>query len=123
MCGTYWKYHTSTRFQLLQTILGFRVVLVFLIFQNFLVSRQKPLISKQLSYSLGACFDVKILEERYRKSVLKNFGNFLESDDYFNMLNKWCPEKLLPLVREAITARLSAEKELVKKHQEEQSEW
>ena len=105
-----WKCHTSTRFPLSRAILGFCVVFTSLIF-----------LDKNLSYTLGACFDVKILEERYRGYVVANVAGFLESEDYFNMLRNCCPEKLLELVREALAARSNAEKELGKKHSAERT--
>jgi hypothetical protein len=63
-----------------------------------------------MSYVLGACFGVAMLESRYRDQVVQNFESFLRLPNYFNMLTKWCPEKLLALVEDAMkTERKSVE--------------
>jgi hypothetical protein len=57
-------------------------------------------------YVLGASFGVSILEERYRGHVVNNFRSFLENPNakyYFNMLTRWCPEKILDLMRDGVT--------------------
>lgn len=75
------------------------------IFQNILLSRSEPLVKKEYAYTLGACFDVKALEDRYRGTVVEGFESFVTTGDSFNMLVKWCPHKLLALVKDAMAAR------------------
>ena len=56
-----------------------------------------------MSFVLGACFQVAMLENRYRDQVVQKFESFLRLQNHFNMLTKWCPEKLLALVEDAMT--------------------
>ena len=82
------------------------------------------IITADLAYTLGACFDVEILEKHYRKTVVDSFDKFLaNSSECFNMLSKWCPNKLQALVRDGMTNRLDVEKGLIAKHTNEKSAW
>jgi len=54
--------------------------------QHILMASVIPTITPEISYVLGASFDVAILEERYRSHVVHNFGNFVRLEKYFNML-------------------------------------
>jgi len=58
-------------------------------------SSSRPMISAQLAYTLGACFDVSLLEERCRSFVVQFFEGFMRSSEYFNLLSIWCPGKTL----------------------------
>jgi hypothetical protein len=63
----------------------------------------QSIISSHYSYALGASFDVKSLEDRNRQDVVNYFTTFVEyRKPYFNMLVKWCPEKLYQLVHDAV---------------------
>jgi hypothetical protein len=55
-------------------------------------------------YVLGASFGVAMMETSHRQHVVTDFENFLQTDnDYFNMLGRWCPEKVSALVMDAMT--------------------
>jgi hypothetical protein len=72
----------------------------------------KPLLDKYATYVFGACFESPKLEEKCRPYVVANFGKFLslpETKTYFDLLIKWCPAKVLPLVQDAFK---SVEKEI-----------
>jgi len=89
---------------------------------SIVVSRTKPLkplLSDELAYTLGACYDVKVLEDRYRPSVVETFESYMSSGDLFNMLTKWCPDKLPALVRDAMAARSRIQQKLETKIQEQ----
>lgn len=58
------------------------------IFQIILVSRSEALVKKEYAYTLGACFDVRVLEDRYQDTVVEGLELFVTSGDSFNMLVK-----------------------------------
>lgn len=75
-------------------------------------SSSRPMISAQLAYTLGACFDVSLLEERCRSFVVQFFEGFMRSSEYFNLLSIWCPGKLYALVRDGTTAHFSQQQQV-----------
>jgi hypothetical protein len=67
-----------------------------------MILTRDPLLSPETTYVLGASFGVASLERRYREYVVQNFEQFLKLDNCFSMLTRWCPEKLAPLVSDAM---------------------
>jgi hypothetical protein len=57
-------------------------------------------------YVLGASFNVPMMETEHRQHVVANFEHFLQQsqkeNNYFNMLARWCPEKVGTLVMDAM---------------------
>jgi hypothetical protein len=57
-------------------------------------------------YVLGASFGVPMMETAHRQHVVTNFENFLQNsqkeNNYFNMLGRWCPEKVAALVMDVM---------------------
>lgn len=85
------------------------------------------MISPEYAYVLGACFDVPMLEDKYRTHVVANFGNFLsvsKTENYFNMLIKWCPQKIASLFEDCLAREVTPssvhQNELTK---EEENSW
>ena len=72
--------------------------------KHIITSRAPPVVSVEIAYVLGACFRVTMLEQKHRDHVLHNFGNLLRLEHHFNMLMRWCPEKLLALVKDVRVA-------------------
>lgn len=63
------------------------------------------MVNPEYAYVLGACFNVPMLEDKYRTHVVADFGNFLsisKTENYFNMLIRWCPQKIAPLVEDSL---------------------
>jgi hypothetical protein len=63
------------------------------------------MIDPEYAYVLGACFNVPMLEDKYRTYVVADFGNFLsisKTENYFNMLIRWCPQKIAPLFEDSL---------------------
>jgi hypothetical protein len=55
--------------------------------------------------------------------VVENFDKFLVEGEGFGMLSKWCPEKLLALVTDAMAIRNQREKDLKEAFDMREHDW
>ena len=55
--------------------------------------------------------------------MVENFDKFLVEGEGFGMLNKWCPEKLLALVTDAMAIRNQREKDLKEAFDNREHDW
>jgi hypothetical protein len=64
------------------------------------------IIQPEHAYVLGASFDIPVLEcEGNRNIITENFEHFLSlpsAKQMFDILIRFCPEKVFPLVRDSI---------------------
>jgi hypothetical protein len=83
----------------------------------------EPLIPAEYAYTLGACFGVAILETKYRPYVVQNFEWFLGRENYFSLLMKWCPEKVVTLAKDATSTQRTIQTKLKAENQNAQRDW